>query len=75
MWTTIRRRNRTACGFIDYLHGMTDLLINHWSELALALITMLSTYTALTESEKDDKVVDVLKRVIQAIVLGKSRRN
>lgn len=54
---------------------MTDLLINHWSELALALISMLSTYTALTESEKDDKVVDVLKRVIQAIVLGKSRRD
>lgn len=54
---------------------MTDLLINHWSELALALISLLSTYTALTESEKDDKVVDVLKRVIQAIVLGKSRRD
>jgi hypothetical protein len=54
---------------------MTDLLINNWSELALAMISLLSTYTALTESEKDDKVVDVLKRVIQAIVLGKSRRD
>ena len=53
---------------------MTDLLINHWSELALALISMASTYTALTETEKDDKVVDVLKRIVQAIVLGKSRQ-
>lgn len=52
---------------------MWELIQSYWAELALALIAFLSTYTALTESEKDDKVLDVLKRVIQAIVLGKSR--
>lgn len=52
---------------------MWELIQSYWAELALALISFLSTYTALTESEKDDKVLDVLKRVIQAIVLGKSR--
>lgn len=53
---------------------MTDLLTAYWAELALALITFLSTYTALTETEKDDKILDTLKRVIQAVVLGRSKR-
>ena len=52
---------------------MWELISTYWAELALALISFLGTWTALTESEKDDKIVDVLKRVIQAIVLGKSR--
>lgn len=59
---------------LTYLSAMSSLLTTYWAELALALITFLSTYTALTETEKDDKVLDTLKRVIQAIVLGKSRR-
>jgi len=53
---------------------MYELLLSNWAELALALISAAGTYTALTETEKDDKVLDVLKRIIQAIVLGKSRR-
>lgn len=56
------------------MNTITDLLLANWSQLALALISALSTYTALTESEKDDKVLDVLKRVIQAIVLGTTKR-
>lgn len=47
-----------------------DIITENWAELALALITFLSTYTALTASEKDDKLLAVLKRVIQAIVFG-----
>lgn len=54
---------------------LESIFIAHWSELALALITAASTYTALTESEKDDKVLDVLKRVVQAIVLGRGKRS
>lgn len=53
---------------------MSDLILNNWSELLLALISALSTYTALTETEKDDKALNILTRVIQAIVFGKSRR-
>lgn len=53
---------------------MQDLLLSNWAELALAIISALSTYTALTETEKDDKVLDILKRIILAITMGKSRR-
>jgi len=47
-----------------------ELIFDNWAEIALALITFLSTYTALTETEKDDKILAILKRVIQAIVFG-----
>ncbi len=51
-----------------------ELLTNHWAEIALAVITLASTLTALTETKKDDKVVNVLKRILQAIILGKNRK-
>lgn len=51
-----------------------DFIIENWAELALAIITAAGTITALTESEKDDNVVNVLKRILDAVVLGKSRR-
>ena len=47
-----------------------EIITENWSELALALITFLSSYTALTETKKDDKILDVSKRIIQAIVFG-----
>ena len=49
-----------------------DFLFEHWSEVALAILTALGTITALTETEKDDTVVNVLTRIVQAIVFGKS---
>ena len=52
-----------------------ELLTNHWAEIALAVITFAGTITALTETTKDDKVVNVLKRILQAIVLGKNRKS
>lgn len=54
---------------------MMDFITTNWAELALALITAAGTITALTESKADDKVVDVLKRILNAVVLGRSRRN
>ena len=51
-----------------------EFLQENWADLALALITLAGTITALTESEKDDKFVDVLKRILDAVVMGKSRR-
>ena len=65
---------KTCVGCINYLHTMMQLFLQNWSELSLALISALSTYTALTETNKDDKALNVLQRIIQAIVLGKSRR-
>lgn len=50
-----------------------ELITNYWAEIALAIITAAGTITGITESKKDDKVVDVLKRIIQAIIMGKSR--
>lgn len=50
-----------------------EFLTENWSSLALALITALSSYTALTETTKDDKIVNVLSRVLNAIIFGKSR--
>mgnify|MGYP006908235893 FL=1 len=52
-----------------------EFISNHWAELALAILGALGTYTALTESTKDDKVVDVLKRIVNAIILGRSRKS
>ena len=50
-----------------------DFLLEQWSTIALAILTALGTITALTETEKDDTVVNVLTRIVQAIVFGKSR--
>ena len=50
-----------------------EFLFENWSEVALAILTALGTITALTETEKDDTVVNVLTRIVQAIVFGKSR--
>jgi len=50
-----------------------DFFIENWAEIALAIIAAAGTITALTESTKDDKVVDVLKRILNAIVLGRSK--
>jgi hypothetical protein len=52
---------------------MWDFLHENWAEIALGLITLAGTITALTETTTDDKWLDVLKRIIQAIVLGKSK--
>ena len=53
---------------------MLELAKMYWSEIALAILTAAGTVTALTESKKDDKIVDVLKRIINAIVLGRSNK-
>lgn len=50
-----------------------DFLLEQWSTIALAILTALGTITALTETEKDDTIVNVLTRIVQAIVFGKSR--
>lgn len=53
---------------------MEQLLLNNWAEIALAILTACGTVTALTETEKDDRVVDILKRIVNAVVLGRNRR-
>jgi len=53
---------------------MKELLMTYWAEIALAILTAAGTITALTETEKDDKVVDVLKRIVNAVVLGRTKR-
>ena len=50
-----------------------DFLTQYWAEIALTLITAAGTITGLTASTKDDRIVDVLKRILQAIVIGKVR--
>jgi len=53
---------------------MKELFFTYWAEIVLAILTCAGTITALTETEKDDKVVDVLKRIINAVVLGRTKR-
>ena len=45
----------------------------NWPELLLALITLLGTISALTDSEEDDNWVDLLSRIVQAILIGRSK--
>ena len=50
-----------------------DFIQENWPELLLALITLLGTISALTESEEDDNWVDLLSRIVQAILIGRSK--
>jgi len=51
-----------------------EFFIQNWSGIALIVITAAGSYTALTETKADDKVVNVLSRILQAVVFGKSRK-
>ena len=51
-----------------------EFITLNWSIIALAIITAAGTLTALTETKKDDKIVNVLSRILQAIVMGKNRK-
>lgn len=53
---------------------MTNIFLTYWAEICLAILTAAGTITALTESTKDDKVVDILKRIVNAVVLGRTKR-
>ena len=55
-------------------NNMNELIAQYWAEIALAILTAAGTITALTETEKDDKVVDILKRIVNAVVLGRTKR-
>ena len=50
-----------------------EFLTTNWIELLLALITLLGTLTALTETTKDDGILDIVKRIFNAIILGRNR--
>ena len=45
----------------------------HWAEIALAVVGAMGTITALTNSTKDDTVMDILKRILNAVVMGRSK--
>lgn len=45
----------------------------NWSEILNALLIGAGTITALTETKKDDKVVNILGRILNAVVFGKNR--
>lgn len=52
---------------------MWDFLITHWATIALAVVGAMGTITALTNSTKDDTVMDILKRILNAVVMGRSK--
>ena len=52
---------------------MIDFITTNWVEITLALITFLGTWTALSETTKDDQILDIVKRIFNAIVLGKNK--
>jgi hypothetical protein len=49
-----------------------EFFLEFWPEILLAVITAAGTITGLTSSEKDDNLVDLLKRILNAILLGRS---
>ncbi len=51
-----------------------EFLVSNWSEIALAAISFFGTWTGITSSEKDDKVYDVLSRILNAIVFGRANK-
>jgi hypothetical protein len=51
-----------------------EFITNNWAEIALAIITAAGTITALTETTKDDSIVDLLKRILNAVILGKNKK-
>ena len=50
-----------------------EFFTTNWAELLLALITFLGTYTALTETTKDDRILDIVRRILDAVILGRNR--
>ena len=50
-----------------------DFIAENWPELLLALITFLGTVSAITESEEDDSWVDLIERIVNAILIGRSK--
>lgn len=51
-----------------------EFFIENWSEITLAILVCAGTITGLTESEADDRIVDVLKRILNAVILGRSKK-
>jgi len=50
-----------------------DFILENWAEIALAVIALAGTITGLTSSTEDDKIVDVLRRIVNAIVFGNAK--
>lgn len=50
-----------------------EFFVVNWSEILNALLITAGTITALTETKKDDKIVNILGRIFNAVVLGKNR--
>jgi|TARA_R100000951_G_scaffold116449_2_gene128321 hypothetical protein len=50
-----------------------DFIQEHWAEILLALIAAAGTITALTETTKDDGIVDLLKRIVNAVIMGRNK--
>ena len=51
-----------------------SFLIANWSEILNAVLIAGGSITALTETKKDDRIVNVLTRILNAVVLGKNRK-
>ena len=51
-----------------------EFFIEHWAEISLDVITAAGNITAITETEADDRIVDLLKRILNAVILGKSTK-
>jgi len=52
---------------------MWDFFAENWTEILLSVITLLGTFTALTESKKDDTILDIFRRIVNAVVLGRNK--
>ena len=51
-----------------------NFLTEYWSEILNVVLVAAGTLTALTETKKDDRIVNILTRILNAVVLGKNRK-
>ena len=51
-----------------------DFFAENWAELLVAIMVLLGSISAITESEEDDRWVDLLDRIVQAVILGRSKK-
>lgn len=51
-----------------------EFLVVNWSEILNAILIAGGSITALTETKKDDKIFNILRRIFDAVVFGKNRK-
>ena len=50
-----------------------EFILENWGVLFVALVVLLGTVLALTDSQEDDRWVVHLNRIVRAVIRGRSK--